>query len=115
MAVMDRSTALRAGLTQAVAVAVLSLVLGLALSHDFFEDWGWLAGPAAWAVCALVTARVVALPLWPTLAGAALAGVPSVLAVVVGLHWLGAALAVVLFALWCGRLAHERGPAARAA
>jgi len=112
---VDRGIALRAGLTQAVAVAVLSLALGLALPYAFFEDWGWLAGPGAWAVCALVTARVVALPVWPTLLGAALAGVPSVLAVIVGLHWLGAALAIVLFALWCGRLARERGRAASAA
>ena len=35
---------------------------------------------------------------------AALAGIPSVLAVIVGLHWLGAAVAVVLFAIWCARL-----------
>jgi len=105
----------RAALAQAIGVAVLSIALALTLSHDFFEDWGWLAGPGAWAVCALVTARVVALPLWPTLLGAALAGVPSVLAVIVGVHWLGAALAIVLFALWCGRLARERGRAASAA
>jgi hypothetical protein len=35
---------------------------------------------------------------------AALAGIPSALAVVAGLHWLGAAVAVVLFAIWCARL-----------
>jgi hypothetical protein len=38
-----------------------------------------------------------------------------VLAVIVGLHWLGAVLAIVVFALWCGRLARDRGLAARAA
>jgi hypothetical protein len=37
-----------------------------------------------------------------------------VLAVVVGVHWLGAAIAVVLFALWCARLAREPGLPARA-
>jgi hypothetical protein len=66
-------------------------------------------------VCALITARVVGLPWLPTLIGAALAGVPSVLAVIVGVHWLGAVLAIALFALWCARLARDRGLAARAA
>ena len=112
---MDRSVLWRAAVVQAVAVAALSLALGLALPHSFFEDWGWLAGPGAWALCALVTARVVGLPAVPTLIGAALAGVPSLLAVLVGVHWLGAVLAIGLFALWCARLARDRALAARAA
>ena len=105
----------RAALVQAIGVAVLSIALALTLSHDFFEDWGWLAGPGAWAVCALVTARVVGLPAAPTLVGAALAGLPSLVAVIVGVHWLGAVLAIGLFAMWCARLARERGLAARSA
>jgi hypothetical protein len=112
---VDRSVLWRAAVVQAVAVAALSLALGLALPHSFFEDWGWLAGPGAWALCALVTARVVGLPAVPTLIGAALAGVPSLLAVLVGVHWLGAVLAIGLFALWCARLARDRALAARAA
>ncbi len=99
---VDRSLTWRAGLTQAGAVAVLSVVLGLALPHAFFVHWGWLAGPAAWALCALFTASLLALPVARTLAGAALAGLPSLAAVLLGAHWLGAALAVVAFALWCG-------------
>jgi hypothetical protein len=51
----------------------------------------------------------------PTLVGAALAGLPSVLAVVVGVHWLGAVLAIGLFALWCARLARDRELATPAA
>jgi hypothetical protein len=112
---VDRSVLWRAAVVQAVGVAVLSIALGLALPHSFFDDWGWLAGPGAWALCAVVTARVVRLPVVPTLIGAALAGLPSVLAVVVGAHWLGAVLAIGLFALWCARLARDRGLAARAA
>jgi hypothetical protein len=111
---VDRSVLWRAALVQAIGVAVLSLALGLTLPHSFFDDWGWLAGPGAWALCALLTARVVGLPWLPTLIGAALAGLPSVLAVVVGVHWLGAVLAIGLFALWCARLARDRGLAARA-
>jgi hypothetical protein len=112
---MDRSVLWRAALVQALAVAVLSIALAIALPHSFFEDWGWLAGPGAWMACALVTARVVGLPIAGTMLGAALAGLPSLLAVVLGVHWLGAVVAVGLFALWCARLARDRGLAARAA
>jgi hypothetical protein len=101
---MDTTTLWRAALIQLLAVAVLSLALGLALPHDFFEDWGWLTGPISWLLCAAVTARVLSLPPVPTLLGAILAGLPSILAVAVGLHWVGAILAVALFALWCARL-----------
>jgi hypothetical protein len=101
---MDVPTLWRAALLQLVAVALLSIALGLALPHSFFEDWGWVAGPISWMLCAAFTARMLRLPPGPTLLGAALAGLPSILAVIVGLHWAGAVLAVGLFALWCGRL-----------
>jgi hypothetical protein len=101
---MDTTILWRAALLQLATVAILSLALGLALPHDFFEDWGWLAGPSSWMLCAAVTARVLALPLAPTLLGAGLAGLPSLVAVLVGLHWAGAVLAVGLFAIWCARL-----------
>jgi hypothetical protein len=45
------------------------------------------------------------LPLVPTLTGAVLAGLPSLVAVIFALHWAGAVLAVGIFALWCARLA----------
>ena len=96
---MDASILWRAALLQLLDVAVLSLALGLSLTKDFFEDWGWISGP----LCAAFTARVLALPLGPTLLGAVLAGLPSLLAVAVGLHWAGALLAIALFALWCAR------------
>lgn len=105
---MDRRTALTAGLVQLAAVAVLSLVLALLLGHRFFEDNGYWAGPIAWLLCATLTARVVRLALAPVLMGAILAGIPSAVATVLGLHWEGALLAIILFALWCGRLAVDR-------
>jgi hypothetical protein len=110
---MDVPTLWRAALLQLAAVALLSIALGLALPHDFFEDWGWLTGPAAWMLCAAFTARLLALPLGPTLLGAVLAGLPSLLAVLAGAHWAGAVLAVGLFALWCARL--REGPGSRLA
>ena len=101
---MDTSILWRAALLQLAAVAVLSVALALALPHDFFVDWGWIAGPASWLLCAAFTARVLRLPLAPTMLGAVLAGLPSLAAVLIDLHWAGAVLAVGLFALWCARL-----------
>jgi hypothetical protein len=104
---VSKATFWRAAAVQLVAVAALSVVLALALPHSFFEDWGWIAGPAAWLACAALTARVLRLPPGPTLLGAVLAGIPSALAVVLGVHWLGAAVAVVIFAVWCARLPRQ--------
>jgi hypothetical protein len=97
----------RAGLVQLLAVVAVSLVLALLLPSSFFEDWGWLSGPAAWLACAALTARVVRLPTRAVLLGALLAGIPSAIAVLAGVHWLGVALAAVLFALWCGAVAQR--------
>ncbi len=99
---MDRSLALRAAGVQLLAVAVLALALGLSLPHSFFVDWGWIAGPAAWMLAATITALVLRLDLRPTLIGAALAGIPSALATLTGLHWLGALVAIGVFGAWCG-------------
>ena len=111
---VDRSVLWRAALVQALAVAVLSIALALALPHSFFEDWGWLAGPGAWAaVRARDRARASACRRRRRSSArrspACRASSPSVL----GVHWLGAALAIALFALWCARLAREprRSPA----
>ena len=111
---IDTNLGMRAALAQAGAVLVLGLATGLTLSHSFFEDWGWLVGPGAWMLAAVATALILKLPLPATLLGAALAGIPSALATIVGLHWLGAVLAIVLFALWCGGMG-ARGLTARAA
>jgi hypothetical protein len=104
---VDVPTLWRAALVQLLAVAVLSVALALVLPHSFFDDWGWIAGPVSWMLCAAFTARLLALPLLPTLTGAVLAGLPSVAAVLLDLHWAGAVLAVGLFALWCSRLPRE--------
>jgi hypothetical protein len=102
---MDRTIAWRAALLQALFVALVAVVLGIALPQSFFEDWGSLAGPAAWAACALAVAYVLRLPPVGVLVGAALAGIPMLAGVAVGVHWLGAPLALAVFGLWCGRRA----------
>lgn len=109
---MDRSLALRAAGVQLLAVAVLALATGLALPHSFFEDWGSIVGPAAWMLAAAITARVLHLEYRGTLIGAALAGIPSGIATLIGLHWLGALVAIAVFGAWCGRTAGGRAQAA---
>jgi hypothetical protein len=112
MRAMDRSIAWRAALLQALLVAVVAVVLGATLPRSFFEDWGWLAGPGAWGVCALVAAAVLRLPRLWVLAGAALSGLLMLPGVVVGVHWLGAPLGLAAFGAWCGWLA-DRGRGGR--
>lgn len=91
----------RVAVVQLVAVALLSLLLGLIFSSGFFVSWGWLVGPLAWFGCAWLTARIVGLEPEPTLVRAVLAGIVSLLAVLIGQHWLGALIAVGLFAYLC--------------
>lgn len=101
---MDSGILWRVAIVQVVAVAALSLLLALIFSHGFFESWGWLVGPLAWMACAWLTARVVGLPEAPVLVRAALAGIPSLLFVLIGLHWLGAAVAIAALAISCAYL-----------
>ncbi|HWK28745.1 MAG TPA: hypothetical protein VNS09_19440 [Solirubrobacter sp.] len=101
---MEGSVLWRAALLQALSLVVVALVLGTLLDKEFFRSWGWLAGPGAWAACALFTGAVLRLPAGPVLLGAALAGLPSLVSVFIGVHWLGAPFGVALFALWCARL-----------
>jgi hypothetical protein len=100
---MDRSVAWRAALLQALLLTVTALVLAALLDEQFFRDWGWLAGPGVWAACALVTGACLAAAA-AVLVGAALAGVPSLVTVLIGVHWLGA-LSASPCSVWCGRLA----------
>lgn len=101
---MDTEILWRVALVQVVAVVVLSLLLGVLLPHGFFESAGWLVGPVAWLLCAWLTARVVGLAVGDVVVRAILAGIPSVLFVLLGLHWLGAAVAVAAFAYLCSLL-----------
>jgi hypothetical protein len=101
---VDTEILWRVALVQVLAVALLSLLLALVFSHGFFESAGWLVGPAAWLLCAWATARVVGLSTEPVLLRAVIAGIPSALFVLLGLHWLGAAVSVAVFAYLCSLL-----------
>jgi hypothetical protein len=102
---MNRSIFWRAAAVQVLAVAALSILLAVTLPKSFFDDWGWLTGPLAWLACAGLTARALNLDLRSVLLGAVLAGIPSAVAVLAGVHWLGVAIAVAAFAAWCAWLA----------
>ena len=91
----------KSAVVQLALVAALSILLALLLPHSFFEEWGWFSGPLAWIICAAATARILSLPAGRTILGAVLAGIPSLIAVVIGIHWLGVIFAVTLFAFWC--------------
>jgi hypothetical protein len=99
---MDWSVAWRAALLQALFVAVIAVVLAASLDRAFFEEWGWIAGPAAWGTCALACAAVLRLPPLRVLIGAVLSGLPSLAAVLAGVHWAGTPLALTLFGVGCG-------------
>jgi hypothetical protein len=105
---MDRSIAWRSALGQALLVAFVAVVLGALFERAFFEDWGWLAGPGAWGLCALVVGAWLRLPLGLVLVGAALSGVLMLPGVLVGAHWLGAPLGLAAFGAWCGWLGGGR-------
>jgi hypothetical protein len=101
---MDRSVAWRAALLQALLLAAAAVVLAVALPRSFFEDWGWLAGPAAWGGCALLAGAYLRLALRLVLVGAALSGLPMLIGVAVGIHWIGSPLGLAVFGAWCGWL-----------
>jgi hypothetical protein len=107
---LDAGVLWRAAAVQLAAVVAVSLVLAALLPRSFFDDWGSLSGPAAWLACAAVSARVLRLPAGPVLLGALVAGIPSAVAVVLGIHWLGVAMAVAAFPL-CAALPFRRGTA----
>lgn len=99
---MDWALTWRAALSQLVVVAILGAATGLTLSSEFFDSWGWVIGPVSWLLATLVTIAIWKLPAGPTLFGAIVAGLISLVGVVTGLHWTGSVIALVLFALWCG-------------
>ena len=91
---------------QAAAVAVLSVVLlALPLGDDFFEDWGFIAGPIAWVACTLATARLLSLPLTYALFCAVAGGVAGVIVMLAASHWAGVVAALLTFAASCASYA----------
>jgi hypothetical protein len=87
---------------QTLVLAVPFVVLGLTLEESFFEDWGWLAGPAVWLACSAVTARILALPRGYVLFSAVAGGVAGAIVFLVASHWAGMVAGLLVFAASCG-------------
>jgi hypothetical protein len=97
---------------QAASVGLLFLVLALALDKDFFEDYGWIVGPVAWALCSLLTARILTLPAGLVLFAALAGGVAGFLVGLVAGHIAGLGVSLLVFAASCGGYDAERDAAA---
>ena len=87
---------------QAVVVAIPFAILGLTLDHDFFEDWGWLAGPVVWLACSAVTGRLLSLPVAYVLFSAVAGGVAGAIVMLATSHTPGLIAALLVFAASCG-------------
>jgi len=90
------------GVQAASLAVVFGLLIALPLSHDFFEDWGFVVGPVAWLVCSLATGRVLSLPVGYVLFAALAGGVAGTIVMLVTSHWPGVAAGLAVFAASCG-------------
>jgi hypothetical protein len=87
---------------QAIVLAIPFAVLAVTLDKSFFEEWGWLAGPAVWLACSAVTSRILSLPLGYVLFSAVAGGVAGAIVFLVASHWAGMAAGLLVFAASCG-------------
>jgi hypothetical protein len=87
---------------QAAVLAVPFVALGLALDEEFFEDWGWVAGPTVWLVASVVTARILTIPIGYALFSAVAGGVAGAIVFLVASHWAGMVAGLLVFAASCG-------------
>jgi hypothetical protein len=92
----------KALVVQAIVVAIPFAILAVALDEDFFEDWGWLAGPVVWLACSAVTARILSLPLAYALFSAVAGGVAGLVVMLATSHIAGVVAALLVFAASCG-------------
>jgi hypothetical protein len=104
----------RALATQGIVVAMLFALLALALPNRFFDDWGFIVGPAAWIVGTILSARL--LPVATTLvAFAAVAGgVAGAIVFLVANHWASLVASLLVFAASCAATVEGGEPRQRA-
>jgi hypothetical protein len=106
---VDWTLFIKALAVQLAAVVALSLALvALPLPEDFFRDYGFVAGPLAWAVCALITARVLSMGALHVLLAAAAGGIVGTMLSLLGGHWPGVAAGLVAFGAGCAVLGGRR-------
>ena len=109
---MDSGLFWRALAVQGLAILVVfGVLLALPLDEDFFEDYGAITGPVAWAACSLLTARVLSLPVGLALFAALAGGVAGLLVGLVAGHAAGLGVSLLVFAASCGGYDSERDAA----
>ena len=113
LAFVDTRTFWKALVVQGLALAVLGAVLAVLLPDDFFEDYGWVSGPAAWAACSLLTARILSLPVSIALFSAVAGGVAGGIVFLVTSHWPGVVAGLLVFAASCASYDAGAEPAAQ--
>ena len=91
----------------AAAVVLVGILIALPLPDDFFEDYGFAAGPLAWLVASLVTARVLKLPAGLALFSALAGGVAATIVMLVASHWPGLVAGLLVFAASCAAAGRE--------
>jgi hypothetical protein len=104
----------RAATVQSLLVGGLFVVLALAVPHGFFADYGVVVGPLAWVGCALLTGRLLTLPLGNTAIAAAVSGIAAALVGAAFEHVVSLPVAIGVFAAACaGFEARQPRPPAR--
>jgi hypothetical protein len=103
MSRFSTSTALKSLGVLLAVFAVIGGVSAALLPHSAFVDWGFLIGPGAWVVGALLSTKAVGLGVKDAFVGSLLAVIPNAIAGAAGLHWAGVAIGVLVFSAWCGR------------
>jgi hypothetical protein len=92
----------RALFVQAALIAAASgALIALPLSDGFFKHGGFVIGPVAWVLAALVTARLLSLPRGFVLFSALAGGVAGTIVSLVASHWPGVVAALLVFAASC--------------
>ena len=86
-------------------------MLAVLLPDDFFEDYGWISGPLAWAACSLLTARILSLPISIALFSALAGGVAGAIVFLITSHWPGVVAGLLVFAASCASYDAEAEPA----
>ena len=99
---MDARLFWKSLVVQAAVLAVPFVVLGAALDESFFEDWGWLAGPAIWLLAATATGRILSIPMGYVLFSAVAGGVAGAIVFLLASHAAGMVAALLVFAASCG-------------
>lgn len=102
---MDSRLFWKAAALQVALVGVLFALLAVALSEDFFDDWGLLVGPLAWLACSLVTGRVLGIGVQFALFAAIAGGVAAAVVDFAGPHWLAIVAGIGVFAASAASLA----------